>query len=413
MKRAGGSLCLLLGAALAGCSQLPLAGPTQRTIVSEASSSILSDRRAVALDYVLLDIDQNVLEHVIPAGPGSFFSTFGSGKGPAPTIRVGVGDVIQVTVFESGAGGLFIPAEAGVRPGNFVTLPAQTVDRNGTITVPYAGEIRAAQRTLQEIQREIETKLANRAIEPQIIVSFVEQNATEVAVVGDVINAANKFKIRLGGERVLDMISRAGGIKYPGYESFVTLQRRGKQATLYFPRLISTPAENIFVAPGDSIYVYREQQKYVAVGALGTAGQAFGLAGQFTFDQEKLSLNEGVAKAGGLLDVRADPRQVFLYRLEFRESLEKMGVDLKKFTPEQRLIPTIYRANYRDPSSFFFAQQFPMRHKDVIYVANADSIEFVKFLNYVSAITSTIAGTAVDGATTVDVYSGRHILGKD
>jgi polysaccharide export outer membrane protein len=279
--------------------------------------------------------------------------------------------------------------------------------------VPYAGEVRAAQRTLQEIQREIESKLANRAIEPQIIVSFVEQNATEVAVVGDVINNANKFKIRLGGERVLDMISRAGGIKYPGYESFVTLQRKGKQATLYFPRLISTPAENIFVAPGDAIYVYREQQKYVAVGALGTAGQAFGLAGQFTFDQEKLSLNEGVAKAGGLLDVRADPRQVFLYRLEFRESLEKMGVDLGKFTPEQRLIPTIYRANYRDPSSFFFAQQFPMRHKDVIYVANADSIEFVKFLNYVSAITSTVAGTAVDGATTVDVYSGRHILGKD
>jgi polysaccharide export outer membrane protein len=90
-----------------------------------------------------------------------------------------------------------------------------------------------------------------------------------------------------------------------------------------------------------------------------------------------------------------------------------MGVDLGKFTPEQRLIPTIYRANYRDPSSFFFAQQFPMRHKDVIYVANADSVEFVKFLDYVSAITRTVAGTAIDGATTVDVYSGRHVLGND
>lgn len=412
MKRAGNGLCLLMGAALAGCSQLPIAGPTQRTIVSEATSSMLTERRDVALDYVLMDIDRNVLEHIIPAGPGSFFSTFGSGKGPSPTIRVGVGDVIQVTVFESGAGGLFIPAEAGVRPGNFVTLPAQTVDRNGTITVPYAGEIRAAQRTLQEIQRDIEQKLANRAIEPQIIVSFVEQNATEVAVVGDVIQSANKFRIRLGGERVLDMISRAGGIKYPGYESFVTLQRKGRQATLYFPKLITDPSENIFVAPGDSIYVYREQQKYVAVGALGTTGQAFGLAGQFTFDQEKLSLNEAVAKAGGLLDTRADPRQVFLYRLEFRDSLEKMGVDLAKFTPDQRLIPTIYRANYRDPSSFFFAQQFPMRHKDVVYVANADSIEFVKFLAYVTAITSTVSGVATDVVTTGDALAGRHTLGQ-
>jgi polysaccharide export outer membrane protein len=113
-----------------------------------------------------------------------------------------------------------------------------------------------------------------------------------------------------------------------------------------------------------------------------------------------------------LLDTRADPRQVFLYRLEFRESLEKMGVDLSKFTPEQRLIPAIYRANYRDPSSFFFAQQFPMRHKDVIYVANADSIEFVKFLNYVTAITSTVSGVSIDGATTGDVLTGRHVLGR-
>jgi polysaccharide export outer membrane protein len=90
-----------------------------------------------------------------------------------------------------------------------------------------------------------------------------------------------------------------------------------------------------------------------------------------------------------------------------------MGVDVSKFTPEQRLIPAIYRANYRDPSSFFFAQQFPMRHKDVIYVANADSIEFVKFLNYLTTITSSVAGVAVDVTTTGDVVSGRHILGKD
>src|SRR5262249_18311194 len=160
------------------------------------------------LDYVLVDINRTVLENAIDLGPESFFHTFGTGRGPAPVIRVGVGDAVQVSIFESSAGGLFIPAEAGVRPGNFVTLPSQTVDRNGNIKVPYAGEIRGEGRTIPEIQREIETKLENRAIEPQVVITLVEQNATEVAVVGDVVNGANKFRIRPSGERILDMISR-------------------------------------------------------------------------------------------------------------------------------------------------------------------------------------------------------------
>jgi polysaccharide export outer membrane protein len=403
-------LCLVAAAASAACTRLPVDGPSHRDITTGATASLTSDRHAIVFDYVLVDINQKVLEHVASIGPGSFFKTFGTGHGPAPVIKVGVGDVVQVSVFESAAGGLFIPAEAGVRPGNFVTLPSQVVDRTGIITVPYAGDVQAAGRSLPDIQHEIERKLANRAIEPQVVVSLVEQNATEVAVVGDVVNSANKFKIRPGGERVLDMISRAGGLRYPGYELFVTLQRNKRRATVYFPTLINNPAENIFVAPGDTLYVYREQQKFVAVGALGTVGQTSGLTGQFAFDQERLSLNEAIAKAGGLLDSRANPAQVFLYRMEYREALEAMGLDLKKFPPHQKIIPTVYRANFRDPSSFFYAQSFPMRHKDIIYVANADAVELVKFLGYVQAITSTVSGVATDSAVTRDVVQGRHVL---
>jgi polysaccharide export outer membrane protein len=204
---------------------------------------------------------------------------------------------------------------------------------------------------------------------------------------------------------------------------FVTLQRNNRRATVYFPTLVSNPQENIFVAPGDTIYIYRQAQKFIAVGALpvsavstltttspGTAAAATGLTAQFSFDQEHLSLNEAIAKAGGLLDSRADPRQVFLYRMEYREALGRMGVDLAKFRPDQKLIPTIYRANYRDPSSFFLTQQFPMRNSDVIYVANADAIEVVKFLTYVTAITSTVSTVATNIQTTTDATQGRHVL---
>jgi polysaccharide export outer membrane protein len=411
--RVGAKIACLTGAcALGACTQLPVDGPNHRSIILGASTTLTSERDDIVLDYALVDINRTVLDNAVNLGPDSFFHTFGSGRGPAPVIRVGVGDVVQVTIFESSAGGLFIPAEAGVRPGNFVTLPSQTVDRKGTITVPYAGDIPAVGRSIPEIQRDIESKLANRAIEPQVLITLVEQNATEVSVVGDVVNGANKFRVRPGGERVLDMISRAGGTKFPGYELFVTLQRQKKKATVYFPTLVSRPEENIFVAPGDVVYAYREQQKFVAVGAIAGTGQTSGVTGQYAFEQERLSLNEAVAKAGGLLDNRANPGQVFLYRIEYRTALQSMGVELSKFPAQQRFIPTIYRANFRDPSSFFYAQQFLMRHKDVIYVSNADSVEVTKFLGYVRTITSTVSGVAGDAVLTGDAIGGRHILSR-
>ena len=113
-----------------------------------------------------------------------------------------------------------------------------------------------------------------------------EQNATEVTIVGDAVSGANKFKIRPSGDRVLDIVSKAGGLKYPGFETFVTLQRGKKRSTVYFPNLINRPDENIFVTPGDTLYLYREQQRFVAVGALGSVGQTQGLTGQFAFEQE-------------------------------------------------------------------------------------------------------------------------------
>jgi polysaccharide export outer membrane protein len=353
---------------------------------------------SVAFDYVLVDIDQSVVECAVDLSLGSFFNSFGSRAGPPPVIRIGVGDVLQIAIFESSAGGLFIPPEAGVRPGNFVTLPAQQVDRSGTIAIPYAGDIRAAGRLPAELERDIQARLNHRAVEPQVVVTVLERNAAEVAVVGDGVGGASNFRLRLAGDRIVDVIAKAGGIRYPGYEIFVTLQRNNKRATVYFPTLVKNPSENIFVQPGDTVYVYREQQRFVAVGALGAGG---GASGQFPFDQEKLSLNEAIAKAGGLLDSRAGPERVFLYRLEFREALEKMGVDLSRFPPDQKYIPTIYRANFRDPSSFFFAQGFHMRHRDIIYVANADAIEVVKFLDFIRAFTSTVVGVGGDSVGTV------------
>lgn len=407
-------ITLLIALMLSGCSQLPAAGPAYRDIDRGAKASLTNARDAVAIDYALVDVDAGVLSALEEDGEPTFRTTFGiHNKGTAPVLRLGVGDVVQVSVFESAAGGLFVPAEAGVRPGNYVSLPSQVVSRDGTISVPYAGAVPAAGRTVSELERDIEKKLASRAIEPQVVVTPTEQNATSVTVISEA--GSNKLKLN-SGERVLDMISRAGGIRSPGYELFVTLQRRGQRASIYFPHLVNRPDENIYVAPGDTIYVFRQPQKFTALGAVGagsvavSVGSGGGSVGVYAFDQEVLSLNEALARSGGLLDARAAAGQVFLFRNERRKTLERIGVDLKHFVHEQTVVPTIYRANFRDPSSFFFAQKFKMRDKDVIYVANSDASEVTKFTTYIRTITSTVSGVGTDIATTRDLVNGARIL---
>ncbi len=52
-----------------------------------------------------------------------------------------------------------------------------------------------------------------------MIVSFVDR-LSQAAVTGDV-NAANKFTVNLGGDRVLDMIAKANGLRFEGWETYV------------------------------------------------------------------------------------------------------------------------------------------------------------------------------------------------
>ena len=407
MKSASKILTPLIAISLAGCAQLPLDGPSHRDIDRGALVQFVVDRNTVAYDYALVDVTPGLIDSLAGTGGQTLRSLGSTVRRSAPVTQIGVGDVLQITIFESAAGGLFLPEESGSRLANSVTMPSQSVSAAGDVSVPYAGRIHMAGRSISEIERDIQKKLADRAIEPQVIVALLQQNSASVSVIGDTLNSANTFKIGATGERVLDMISHAGGTRFPGYELYVTLVRKDNRATISFSQLVNDPGENVYVMPGDTIHVFRQQQTYIAVGALGSSGQSSGVTGQFPFDQDKLSLNEALAKAGGLLDTRADPGMVFLYRMEHRSVLEKSGVDLTCFPADQTTIPTVYRLNFRDPSSFFIAQRLMMRNQDVIYAANADAVEMKKFFDHARAITSTVAGVATDISVVSSILKGN------
>lgn len=378
---------------------LPASGPQSGDIRTAAAAVATTRLNTAAVKYALVDISANVISALSDAGPGSLYRTFGTGQGAPAEINVGVGDSIQLTVFESASGGLFIPAEGGARPGNFVTMPTQTVDQAGIITVPYAGSLQVKGRSIQSIQEEAEQKLAGRAIEPKVIVTLVSQISNQVTVIGQV-SAPAKVSISPAGDRILDILSKAGGISNAGFETFVTLQRRKRRATIYFMNLLKSEEENVFVQPEDIIYIYQEKRSFTAFGASGNINQFF-------FEQEHLMLSDAVGKAGGIIDGAGDPGQVFLYRLERHERLRKMNIDLSNFPRQQDIIPTVYRINFRDPAGFFVARKFFVQDRDIIYTANSDKVELFKFLDLVNGVTGAVSGAT---GNTVTTYNGLRVL---
>ena len=123
------------------------------------------------------------------------------------------------------------------------------------------------------------------------------------------MGTSGRFPASASGEKILDLIARSGGPRSQGFDEWVTLEREGHRATVPFGVLVDEPANNVYVRPQDTIYVYREPQTFVGFGASGTQGQ-------FVFDAWRISLAEAVAKMNGLNDNLADPASVFIYRGE-------------------------------------------------------------------------------------------------
>jgi polysaccharide biosynthesis/export protein len=376
---------MAVGFFLVGCGTLPTAGPTASQIISQQAD-------AKQPPYDVVDIDGRVVDSVLARPRESFRARFPAHGAPPPP-AVGIGDSLVVTVWEAAGGGLFASASNDeVAPGSHsVTLPEQIVARDGAISVPFAGRIPVSGRLPTEVQHEIEQRLSGKAIDPQAIVTVGKSVNNTVAVTGEAVAGA-RIPLSIKGDRLLDLIAAAGGLKAPVYETDVRLSRGGVTVTIPMETLVSDPLENIYAEPGDVLTLVKAPRTFTVFGAAGQNNQ-------IDFPAAKLTLAEALGKAGGLQDSRSDPAGVFLFRYEPVSVLQALGEKPIAVTPEGTS-PIIYRLNLRDAKAYFAAERFPVEDKDVIYIANADLDELQKFFGLIGTLTApAITGVVVKNAT--------------
>lgn len=367
---------VLLTVGLAGCSTLPTSGPS--------ASGILRDKDAAKLmGFVIANIDTPTSvasANMLPTSPPSLALLASEGR----VDTVGPGDVLSVSIYEVGTG-LFSGGVTSL--GNEAVFNASArgegvagvvVDRDGAITLPYIGRIVVAGETPTEIQAKIQKGLRGLSQSPQALVS-VRQNISNTVMVLGVVEKPGRQDLTLARQRVLDSIAMAGGTGMQAQEDMVVrVTRHGKSAEQLLSSVRAGSPEDLLLLPGDRIQVIRRPQSYSVFGAAKVS--------QINFENPSLTLAEALARAGGPIDERADASAIFIFRYT-------RGSDGKPLMPEGNLDgavrpPMIYRLDLMKPTSYFLAQQFLMRDKDVVYFANAKANRPAKFVAIINQLFS-------------------------
>lgn len=358
--------------ALSGCATMP-----DWLSSSGASREQVQERETARIEGIeLIDVDDALARKLAAAKKlGQLADVFPSSS--TNNYLIGPGDIIEVSVWEAPPAMLFgavvLDPNAGPTTTRVVTLPSQMVTPDGTITMPFAGRVSVKGRTTQEIEADIVKRLTGKANEPQVLVRVVQNNTSNVTVVGEV-NNSTLMSLTPKGERLLDALAAGGGVRQPINRVAIQLSRDNVTATMPLDAIIRDPKQNVMLKPGDVVTALYQPQSFSVLGATGKNEE-------IPFEAQGISLAQALARSGGLIDSRADARGVFVFRFEDPKLIETAAP-----AESATAVPVVYQIDLRDPASFFVTQNFPIQDRDVIYVSNSPAAEFEKFLRLVVSV---------------------------
>jgi len=360
---------------LDGCSTYPgwlaSSGPSRAQVQDKENGQ--------GIDGIqLVDVTDSITRKLLSHQKQHLFSeTFASSQQSGYVI--GSGDVIEVSIWEAPPAMLF--GSASIDPSmspstsKVSTFPEQMVSSDGTISIPFVGYVQVAGHTPKWIEEEITKLLQAKANQPQVLVRVIRNTNATATVIGEV-TTSTRMPLTARGEKLLDALAASGGVKQPVNKTTLQLTRGNLVQSLPLDMIIRDPRQNIMLQPGDVVTALFQSQSFTVLGATGKNDE-------INFEAQGISLAQALARAGGLNDVRADARSVFIFRFEDEKALDWSSPP--KTTPDG-MVPVIYQVNLRDPSTFFVSQSFPVRDKDVLYVSNAPAAELQKFLNILVSV---------------------------
>lgn len=370
---------------LSGCSALPGNAPTESGVLKT-----VNDKTQNPLGFLVMPVTLEMTKVLTTEQPPLISSLYAGSANRVPNDQIGVGDILNITIFELGSG-LFSGAAPSVNSNTDLSassgatgsvthqaLPPTEVEADGTLTIPYVGHLHVVGMTPQTLAEKIRSSLAGKSQNAEVMV-HIGTDISNTVIISGAVHHPGRVLLSTAQERLSDVVAIAGGASNPPEDTFVQLVRGDKSGGTDLATLETYPKEDIPARPGDRIHVIYQPRSYTVFGA------ASKNAMQVDFNSPTVSLAEAIARVGGPNDNLADPNAVFVFR--FEDTVAAKALNLHT-TETLEGVPVIYKLDMMNPSSYFLAQRIPIKSKDVILIANAKTNRFYKFNQLISTLIS-------------------------
>ena len=376
---------LAIVAILGGCSTLPRDGPSGASVNAGATT-------ASALgSYALVPLTFEATERMKQVPP-QFFGSLAAGSSEQPADVIGEGDTLAISIFDpSGAlfGGTLGSGSSSSRTsttlsGGNQALPGATVDRSGSVTIPFGGQVRVQGLTSTQAAAAIRRALVGKVANPQVLLSIAGNASNTVNVLGDV-RQPGRAPLGVNSDRILDVIAAAGGSARTTDDLTISIQREGRTYTAPLSAVTTEFGENVRLQRGDVVNVQYKPRRFSTFGGLNAVAQVDMPAGPVT-------LTGALSKVGGLNTNTANARRVLIFRFERPEVAQALGIN-QPATP--RGVPVVYELDFSDAANVFAATNMEVMPEDVIYVPLAGAAEMRKFFEVVQSLTRVVYDVSV------------------
>ena len=173
-------------------------------------------------------------------------------QAPSPEYRLGPGDVVRVTVYQS------------------PDLSLETrVGETGVISYPLLGSVRLGGLSVAQAERAIADGLrsGNFLKQPQVSLLVVQVRGSQVSVLGQV-NRPGRFPVETADMRLTDMLATAGGIAPSGADIVTLVGTRNGQPfrkEMDLPSIVRSErrTDDVILQNGDVVYVERAPVVYI------------------------------------------------------------------------------------------------------------------------------------------------------
>ena len=339
MKKMSLGLCIWAAAALTGCAL----GPQMQMAVPGDSAEY--NGKIVKLHSIEEgDFGQVALNADGTADLGDLKDLVVDSL-PALEYRIGPLDMVQVVVWEhpelTSPMGQYQPA-------------GQKVTTDGKLFYPYAGELQAAGLTAQELRAEITKRLSDKILnDPQVDVRVTGYHSRKMFVAGSV-QKPGFVAFNENPMTIPDAIGFAGGFSKEADLTGVQLRRGDKVYNINYLDAFKSnlPLERMMVLPDDQIFVpaLSETQKDKKAYVMGEVGRP----GIVNILNDKLTLAEALADAGGLQALNATARGIYVIRNTSEKQID------------------VYQLNAKNAMALAMADRFELNARDIVYVDASD-----------------------------------------